>query len=217
MRAMLAIGSPAPSFSLPDADGNTVRLADLRGRYVVLFFYPKDDTPGCTVEACQFTEQHDAFATQRAVVLGCSGDDAASHRKFADKYRLKVTLLTDADRSVMKAYGAYGEKVLYGKRSIGVIRSTVVIDPDGNVAAHWRKVNADGHAAAVLAKLAELQASAPAATKRKAKVTATATVAKKRIATKKVATKVAKKTVAKKAPTKKPATKRNGVGRTARR
>jgi peroxiredoxin Q/BCP len=210
MRAMLAIGSPAPSFSLPDADGKTVRLADLRGRYVVLFFYPKDDTPGCTVEACQFTEQHDAFATQRAVVLGCSGDDAASHRKFADKYRLKVTLMTDADRSVMKAYGAYGEKVLYGKRSIGVIRSTVVIDPDGNVAAHWRKVNADGHAAAVLAKLAELQDGAPAAPKRKVakKVVAKPTAAKRA---------PAKKTLAKKPATKNPATMRNGVGRTARR
>src|SRR5678815_909513 len=117
-------GSPAPAFSLPDQDGKVVSLPDLAGRWVVLYFYPRDDTPGCTIEACEFTAALPAFRGLDAVVFGCSADAAASHQKFVAKYKLGIGLLTDADRSVMKAYGAWGRKVLYGKQVEGVIRST---------------------------------------------------------------------------------------------
>lgn len=168
---MLQTGSLAPSFQLPDQDGKTVRLQDLAGRWVVLYFYPRDDTPGCTVEACEFTAAKPAFAGLDAMVFGCSADSAASHQKFVAKYGLGIGLLTDADRAVMKQYGAWGKKLMYGKQVEGVIRSTVVIAPDGRVAYHWAKVKAEGHAEQVRAKLAELQGSAgaPAAKAPKAK------------------------------------------------
>lgn len=152
------IGKAAPAFALEDQDGKTTSLADFAGRWVVLYFYPKDDTPGCTTEACQFTEGIEAFSGLDAVVLGCSADSAASHRRFIAKYGLAFKLLSDPDHSVMKAYGAWGEKSMYGKKSEGVIRSTVLIDPEGVVAAHWPKVKAEGHAEAVRARLAELRA-----------------------------------------------------------
>lgn len=152
------IGKPAPGFALENQDGNRISLADFAGRWVVLYFYPKDDTPGCTTEACQFTEGIEAFSGLDAVVLGCSADGAASHRKFIAKHKLAFNLLTDSDHAVMKAYGAWGEKVMYGKKSEGVIRSTVLIDPNGLIAAHWPKVKAEGHAEAVRARLAELTA-----------------------------------------------------------
>lgn len=156
MRA-LTVGAPAPAFSLPDQDGATVSLESLAGNWVVLYFYPKDDTPGCTTEACEFTASITDFSGLDAVVLGCSPDSPASHRKFIAKHGLKVRLLSDPERTVLSAYGAYGEKKMYGKPVVGVIRSTVVIDPAGKVAAHWPTVKAAGHAAAVAAKLRELR------------------------------------------------------------
>jgi len=154
---MLTLGKAAPSFTLPDQNDKTVKLSDFKGRWVVLYFYPKDDTPGCTVEACDFTAGIARFEKLEAVVLGCSGDSPASHRKFITKHKLAVRLLADEDQAVMTRYGAYGEKMMYGKKVTGVIRSTVIIDPAGKVAHHWAKVQAKGHAEAVRAKLAELQ------------------------------------------------------------
>ena len=154
----LAAGSPAPAFTLPDQDGNPVSLQELQGRWVVLYFYPKDDTPGCTTEACDFTAGLKDFEALTAVVLGCSPDNAASHRKFIAKYGLKLTLLSDTDHQVMERYGAWGEKKMYGKTTQGVIRSTVLIDPAGQVAHHWKNVRAAGHAEQVRNKLAEQQA-----------------------------------------------------------
>jgi peroxiredoxin Q/BCP len=152
------VGRKAPEFSLPDQDGKPVKLSGLAGRWVVLYFYPKDDTPGCTTEACEFTDGIKAFEGLDAVVLGCSADTPESHRKFIAKHGLKVALLSDADRSVMKTYGAWGSRSMYGRTSMGVIRSTVLIDPDGVVAHHWPNVKAAGHAEKVREKLSELQA-----------------------------------------------------------
>ncbi len=149
----LTVGDKAPAFSLPDQDGNTVSLEDYSGRPVVVYFYPKDDTPGCTKEACQFNDNLDAFSRAGALVLGISADAAERHRKFQDKYGLAFPLLTDADHAVGEAYGSWGEKTLYGKKTIGVIRSTFLIGADGGVARAWYNVRADGHAAKVLAEL----------------------------------------------------------------
>lgn len=161
---MITVGKPAPAFQLPDQNGTFLASSDLRGRWVVLYFYPRDDTPGCTVEACEFTALLPDFRGLDAMVLGCSADSAAAHTKFIAKHKLGITLLTDADKSVMKAYGAYGEKKLYGKPVVGVIRSTVILAPDGTVAHHWATVKAAGHAEMVKKKLAELQGgAAPAA------------------------------------------------------
>lgn len=154
----LEVGQPAPDFSLPNQDEQPVGLTDLRGQWLVLYFYPKDDTPGCTTEACDFTQGLGAFETLNATVLGCSRDDAASHRQFIDKYDLKITLLSDPDHAVMERYGAWGEKKMYGRASQGVIRSTVLIDPEGKAAHHWKNVKAKGHAEQVRKKLEELQA-----------------------------------------------------------
>lgn len=133
-------GKAAPQFTLEDAGGNKVALKDFRGRNVIVYFYPKDDTPGCTKEACGFRDHWREMEERGAVVLGISPDDGASHRKFADKYALPFTLLSDPDRKVMTKYGAYGEKMMYGRKTTGVIRSTVWIGPDGKVIKHWRKV-----------------------------------------------------------------------------
>lgn len=133
-------GKSAPLFTLNDTNGDKVALKDFRGRDVVVYFYPKDDTPGCTKEACGFRDLWGDIEKTGAVVLGISPDDGASHRKFADKYKLPFTLLSDPDRKVMTRYGAYGEKMMYGRKTTGVIRSTVWIGPDGKVVKHWRKV-----------------------------------------------------------------------------
>jgi peroxiredoxin Q/BCP len=147
-------GRAAPAFTLTDAEGRRVSLEDFAGRHVVLYFYPKDDTPGCTKEACGFRDLGGALGKLGAVVLGVSADGAESHRKFAAKYRLPFTLLSDPERKVMAAYGAYGDKVLYGKKTKGVIRSTVWIGPDGRVRKHWKRVaKAEQHPADVLAAL----------------------------------------------------------------
>jgi peroxiredoxin Q/BCP len=150
-------GSQAPAFTLPDQNGNTVDLAGLAGSWVVLYFYPKDDTPGCTTEACEFTDAIREFEALDAVVLGCSPDSPASHARFAAKFSLKLRLLSDPDHAVMERYGAWGEKSMYGRVTQGVIRSTVIIDPNGVVAHHWPTVKAAGHAAAVRDRLAALR------------------------------------------------------------
>jgi peroxiredoxin Q/BCP len=155
--AAIEIGKKAPAFSLKNQDGKTVKLAELGGRWVVLYFYPKDDTPGCTTEACDFTAGLAAFEGLEAIVLGCSPDSPESHQKFIKKRALTIGLLSDPDHAVLEKYGAWGEKNLYGKKSLGVLRSTVLIDPAGKVAHHWTKVKAAGHAEAVRAKLAELR------------------------------------------------------------
>jgi len=155
----LEVGKKAPSFTLQDDGDDKVALSSLAGQWVVLYFYPKDDTPGCTVEACEFTSALAGFEKLDAVVLGCSRDTAESHRKFIAKHKLKIRLLSDPDHTVMEKYGAWGEKNNYGKKSMGVIRSTVLIDPTGRVAHHWPTVKAAGHAEQVRAKLAELAAA----------------------------------------------------------
>lgn len=154
---MLKEGDLAPDFTLPSDSGQTVKLADFRGKKVVLYFYPKDDTPGCTTEACEFTDGIKALEKLDAVVLGCSADTPESHRRFIAKHGLEITLLSDVDRAVMRTHGAWGEKSLYGRTTIGVIRSTVLIDPQGRVAFHWPNVKAAGHAEKVREKLAELR------------------------------------------------------------
>jgi peroxiredoxin Q/BCP len=144
-------GKPAAAFTLTDAAGKQVSLRDFAGKDVILYFYPKDDTPGCTKEACGFRDSWKDLSKANVAVLGVSADSTASHQKFAAKYKLPFPLLSDPDRKVMKAYGAYGEKVMYGKKTKGVIRSTVWIGPDGRVKKHWAKVaNAEAHPEQVL-------------------------------------------------------------------
>ena len=133
-------GKAAPLFTLNDADGNKVALKDLKGKNVVVYFYPRDDTPGCTKEACGFRDHWQEIQAADAVVLGISPDTEESHRKFRAKYDLPFTLLADPERKVMTKYGAYGEKTMYGKKTMGVIRSTVWIGPNGKVVKHWRRV-----------------------------------------------------------------------------
>jgi peroxiredoxin Q/BCP len=146
-------GKPAPEFELTSDSGETVSLASLRGKPVVLYFYPKDDTPGCTAQACGIRDAWGEFERAGAVVLGVSPDDEASHAKFKQKYELPFPLLADTDHSVSEAYGVWGEKNLYGKTYWGVARSTFVIDADGTVAKVMRKVKPDTHADDVLAAL----------------------------------------------------------------
>jgi thioredoxin-dependent peroxiredoxin len=134
------VGKAAPAFTLTDTHGNKVALKDFKGKNVILYFYPKDDTPGCTKEACGFRDSWTEIQTLDTVVLGVSADGQASHQKFTAKYGLSFPLLSDPDRKVMEKYGAYGEKVMYGKKTMGVIRSTVWIGPDGKVKKHWAKV-----------------------------------------------------------------------------
>ena len=147
---MLEDGEKAPDFALPDADGNTVRLAGLKGRPVVVYFYPKDDTSGCTAEAKDFTCLADAFKKAGAEVLGISPDNPASHRKFQDKYDLGVRLLADEERKAAEAYGVWVEKSMYGRKYMGVERSTFLVDKAGTIARIWRKVKVPGHAEEVL-------------------------------------------------------------------
>jgi len=150
---MLQEGQPAPDFSLRDAAGNTVRLADLRGKKVVLYFYPKDDTPGCTKEACSFRDQHSRFDDRGVVVLGVSPDDEASHATFASKYSLPFRLLADPGAQVATAYGVWKEKNNYGKTYMGVERTTFLIDEQGNLRKIYPKVQVDGHIEEVLAEI----------------------------------------------------------------
>jgi peroxiredoxin Q/BCP len=149
--AAIAEGKKPPSFALEDGAGKRVSLADFKGKHVVVYFYPKDDTPGCTKEACGFRDLWKELQRAGVVVLGVSADGAESHTKFASKYKLPFPLLSDPDRKLMQAWGAYGEKMMYGKKTTGVIRSTVWIGPDGVVRKHWARVaDAAKHPAAVL-------------------------------------------------------------------
>jgi peroxiredoxin Q/BCP len=153
----VAEGKKAPAFTLEDARGKRLSLADFAGKSLVLYFYPKDDTPGCTKEACGFRDLWKQIQRAGAVVVGVSADGPASHQKFASKYKLPFTLLSDPDRKVMEKYGAWGEKMMYGKKTQGVIRSTVLIGPDGVVRKHWKRVaKAEAHPAQVLEALQEL-------------------------------------------------------------
>lgn len=149
-------GKAAPLFTLKDTDGNKVALRDLKGKNVVVYFYPRDDTPGCTKEACGFRDLWSEIQDTNTVVLGVSPDNEASHKKFVDKYSLPFTLLCDPDHKVMDKYDAYGEKVMYGKKRMGVIRSTVIVGPNGKVLKHWRRVpKAADHPQKVLEFLSE--------------------------------------------------------------
>jgi thioredoxin-dependent peroxiredoxin len=149
----LEAGTQAPPFTLPDQDRQPVSLDDFKGRRVLVYFYPKDDTPGCTREACQFNDNLHAFQHANVPVIGISPDDAQSHQRFRAKYGLAFPLLSDPDHQVLDAYGAWGEKSLYGKQTVGVLRSTFLIDQDGKVARAWYNVKAEGHAAQVLAEV----------------------------------------------------------------
>ena len=149
--AAIAEGKKAPNFTLEDSAGKRVSLGDFKGKNVVVYFYPKDDTPGCTKEACGFRDLWKDLQRAGVVILGVSADKADSHKKFAAKYRLPFPLLSDPDRKLMQAWGAYGDKMMYGKKTKGVIRSTVWIGPDGVVRRHWARVpDAAKHPAAVL-------------------------------------------------------------------
>ena len=152
---MLEEGQRAPAFTLESADGKSVKLADYAGKKLVVYFYPRDDTPGCTREAQAFNQALPKLAKLGAAVVGVSKDTTASHCKFRDKYALKFPLLSDPDTAVIQKYGAWGEKNMYGKKSMGIVRTTVIVGPDGKVRKVWRRVKVDGHVAAVLAALEE--------------------------------------------------------------
>jgi peroxiredoxin Q/BCP len=146
----LAEGQRAPAFRLPRDGGNVVTLSDYAGQKLVLFFYPRADTPGCTREAIDFTRLKDAFAAAGAAVLGISADPLKAQEKFRDKHSLGIPLISDEQHEMLEAYGAWGEKSMYGKSFLGILRTTLLIGPDGKVAKIWRKVRVDGHADEVL-------------------------------------------------------------------
>ncbi|WP_405729687.1 thioredoxin-dependent thiol peroxidase [Streptomyces sp. NBC_01537] len=153
MAERLTPGDPAPDFTLPDADGNEVSLAGHKGRKVIVYFYPAALTPGCTKQACDFTDNLDLLASAGYDVIGVSPDKPEKLAKFREKESLKVTLVGDPDKQVLEAYGAFGEKKLYGKTVVGVIRSTVVVDEAGNVEHAWYNVKATGHVAKLIKDL----------------------------------------------------------------
>ncbi len=148
--ALLAVGDKAPAFRTRDQDGNGVSLSDFQGQKVVLYFYPKDDTPGCTKEACSFKGAWARFRKRKIAVLGVSADDEKSHKKFAQKFALPFRLLADTDKTLVKDYGAWGEKSLYGRKFMGIYRVTYLIDEKGKIARVWPKVKPDGHADEIL-------------------------------------------------------------------
>jgi len=147
---MVEVGQPAPDFTLPDQNGEEVTLSQFRGSPVVLYFYPKDDTPGCTKEACAFRDARAPYEKAGAKVIGVSPDDVKAHKKFAEKYELPFTLVADAEKEVCRTYGVWQQKNLYGKVSMGVVRTTFVIDAEGVVRYVFPKVKVDGHAEVVL-------------------------------------------------------------------
>ena len=148
--SMPEAGDKAPEFALPDDDGTVHRLADQRGRWTLVYFYPEDDTPGCTTEACQFRDLHPVTSSEGLTVWGVSPDGAASHAKFRSKFELPFTLLSDDGHKVAEAYGAWALKKNYGREYMGIVRSSFLVDGEGRVAHAWPKVKADGHAADVL-------------------------------------------------------------------
>ena len=151
---MVEEGSQAPDFELKSDTGETVKLSQFRGRPVVLYFYPRDDTPGCTKEACAFRDSYDEYLARDAVILGVSRDGEESHQKFKSKYDLPFTLLSDPDHEVAEAYGVWAEKSMYGRKSMGIVRSTFVIAPDGTIARAMRGIRVPGHSDKVLEALA---------------------------------------------------------------
>lgn len=150
---MLEVGTKAPDFTVNDQDGNSVSLSDFKGKSVVLYFYPKDDTPGCTREGIGFSEKLSEFEKRNAVVLGVSKDSVSSHKKFCNKYNLNITLLSDEDMDILEPYGAWGEKKNYGKTYMGIIRSTFIINPAGDISKVWKAVKVNGHVDKVLEAL----------------------------------------------------------------
>ena len=153
---MLEAGKAAPAFTLKESDGDKVSLSGLKGKWVVVYFYPRDDTPGCTLEAQGFNKALGQLDKLGAVVVGVSKDDLPAHCKFRDKYGLEFPLLSDPDGKIIEKYGAWGEKNMYGKKSMGIQRSTFLIDADGKVAKVWKAVKVDGHDEQVVAALKEL-------------------------------------------------------------
>ena len=154
---ILQIGDQAPDFSLPAADAQTLSLKDMRGRIVVLYFYPKDDTPGCTTQACDFRDSFNALQSQGVTVIGVSKDSVAKHKKFKEKFGLNFPLASDESGATVQAYGVWVEKSMIGKKYMGIDRSTFLIDENGLVQNIWRNVKVPGHVAAVLASIKELQ------------------------------------------------------------
>ena len=150
---MLEVGRKAPAFALPDEDGNTVKLSDFKGRRVVVFFYPKANTSGCTQEACDFRDEVDAFTKRKVAVVGISKDAPAAQKKWKEKYGLPFPLLSDEDAAVQKAWGVWGEKNMYGRKVMGTVRTTIVVGPDGKVERVFPKVKVAGHVASVLEAL----------------------------------------------------------------
>ncbi len=157
MASDLKVGDKAPAFSLKATDGSTVKLADFKGKRLVLYFYPRDMTPGCTKEACGFRDDYSALKRRGAEVVGVSGDSQASHEKFTEAYSLPFQLLSDPDHAIMEKYGAWGEKNMYGKKVTGVIRSTFIIDENGRIAHIFRKVKTDTHSHDVAAVIDQLK------------------------------------------------------------
>lgn len=158
MADWLEPGTKAPAFTLTDDQGQKVRLADLKGKPVVVYFYPRDDTPGCTKEACAFRDRYSELEELGIQLLGVSGDSAESHTKFREKYSLPFPLLVDAKNTMSEKYGAYREKNMYGKKSMGIQRSTYLIDADGKIAKVWKRVKVDGHDQQVIDAVKELLA-----------------------------------------------------------
>lgn len=156
---MIEINSPAPGFTLQDKNGEAVTLQDFKGKWVVIYFYPKDNTPGCTTEACEFSAKVDDFSALDAVVLGVSADSVDRHKGFSDKHSLQINLLSDPDKRMLEDYGAWRMKKNFGKEYMGIVRATYLINPEGNVAFTWDKVKVKGHVEAVATKLAELRGS----------------------------------------------------------
>ena len=154
---MLNVGDTVPDFCLPNQDEEEICLRDIKGRWIVLYFYPKDNTPGCTTEACDFTEALPDFEELNAIILGVSPDSPKKHRNFIEKKDLKITLLSDEEKELCQLFGCWQLKKNYGREYMGVVRSTFIIDPDGKVAAKWEKVRVKGHVEAVKEKLKELQ------------------------------------------------------------
>ena len=156
---MLNVGDTVPDFCLPNQDEEEICLRDIKGRWIVLYFYPKDNTPGCTTEACDFTEALPDFESLNAIVLGVSPDSPKKHRNFIEKKGLKITLLADEEKELCQMFGVWQLKKNYGREYMGVVRSTFIIDPDGKIAAKWEKVRVKGHVDEVKKKLEELEAS----------------------------------------------------------